>query len=377
MFKTTISDLNAFGQSAWLDNINRSMIKTGRLKSMIETGLMGMTSNPTIFEKAITGSDIYDDEIADLCKKGFSTFEVYDELTTRDIQKAADLFKPIYEKTKGLDGYVSLEVNPKLAFEALSTIEEAKRLYKKVDRQNVMFKIPATGAGFKAIEELVAGGININATLIFSPEYYINTAMAYIRGIERFLNTGGDARKVHSVASVFVSRIDTFVDSLLEELIENERSPEKKKKIASLLGKAAVANSARIYGKYLEFFSSPGFKKLKQTGANVQRVLWASTSTKNAEYSDIKYITELIGKDTVNTIPEGTFKAFSDHGVVKEALTSDISASNGALDDLEKLKIDMNEILNKLLTSGVASFEKSFDSLLETLSKKAQSICVK
>jgi transaldolase len=365
--KNSIQELNAFGQSAWLDNINRAMLESGKLKEMIDLGLRGMTSNPTIFDKAISSSADYDEKIAELCEAGKSTFEIYDELTVRDVQDAADMFLPVYKETKGLDGYVSLEINPKFAYKVEETIKEGRRLYQKVNRPNVMLKVPATSQGFSAIEELVASGLNINATLIFSLGQYIDTANAYTRGIKRLLDKKGDVSKVRSVASVFVSRIDTSVDNLLE----------KKSAAAALKGKAAVSNSALIYQKYLEIFSSEDFKSLKEKGANPQRALWASTSTKNPDYSDIKYVSELIAGDTVNTMPEQTFNAFLDHGKVKEALAADASEAEKTIANLKNLGIDVNDICAQLLKDGVFAFEKSFDSLLNSIEKKKNILCKK
>lgn len=375
MPESSIRELNEFGQSVWLDNINRSMITTGKLKEMIELGLCGMTSNPTIFDKAISLSVDYDERIVELCEAGKSTFEIYDDLTIKDVQDAADIFLPIYKESNGLDGYVSLEINPRLAYKTEETIKEGKRLYQKVNRPNVMFKVPATKQGFSAMEELLASGININSTLIFSLEQYANTANAYIRGIKRILQNKGNASKVRSVASVFVSRIDTSVDNLIDQLFAKEQEQKKKVILMSLKGKAAVSNSGLIYQKFLEIFSTQDFKPLQEKGANLQRVLWGSTSTKNPDYSDIKYVSELTAKDTVNTMPEQTFNAFLDHGKVKEALTSDVSEAQKIIATLKTLGIDINDVCAQLLQDGVFAFERSFDSLLNSIEKKGKSIC--
>lgn len=365
MAETTIERLNAFGQSVWLDNINRSMIEKGSLKDAIALGLRGITSNPTIFDKAISKSDIYNERVEKLYKAGKSTFEIYDDLTIDDVKDAADMFRPVYEKTSGLDGYVSLEINPKLADKTKETIEEGKRLYKKVNRPNLMLKVPSTDEGFKAIEELTTCGININVTLIFSLGQYKKSTQAYIRGIRRFLENNSDASKIRSVASIFVSRIDTAVDKILDGKI---------KETSSLKGKAAVANCRLIYGKYLQIFSSGDFKELQEKGANIQRVLWASTSTKNPDYSDIKYVTELIGKNTINTLPDPTFEAFLDHGSVKEALTHNVGSAEETIKKLKSYGIDIDKVLKELLEKGVIAFQDSFDSLLETLDKKTKKV---
>jgi transaldolase len=361
MEKTTVQELSEFGQSIWIDNISRQMISAGKLQEMIRQGLRGMTSNPTIFDKAISQSNDYDAMIMQLCRLDKDTFEIYDELTVKDVQDAADIFLPVYKQSLRLDGYVSLEVDPRLAYNTDATIQEANRLFKKVARPNVMFKIPATTQGLIAAEELIASGVNINITLIFSLEQYIKTANAYIKGIKRHLEKKADVSRIHCVASVFVSRLDTSVDSMLTQ--------------DPLKGKAAQANCGLIYNKYLETFSAEEFRKLQKMGANPQRVLWASTSTKNPAYSDVKYVTELIAKDTVNTMPEQTFKAFLDHGKVKEALNGDISLARDALNDLKEKGIDINAVCSQLLREGLSAFEKSFDSLLNSLEAKKDLVC--
>jgi transaldolase len=372
MSKTRIADLAAFGQSIWLDSISRSMIKTGKLQEMIDQGLRGMTSNPTIFDKAISSGSDYEEDINKLHRSGSSTFEIYDDLTVRDVQDAADLFKPVYEKTGGLDGYVSLEVNPKLAFQTQETISEAKRLHKKVSRPNVMFKVPSTEAGFPAIEELISEGINVNITLIFSLEQYIKTAEAYLKGLKRLHDSHGDLSKIASVASVFVSRIDTAVDKLLDEKISKEQNEDIKNKLGSLRGRTAVANSRLIFKKYLEIFLGEDYMQLQKKGGAVQRVLWGSTGTKDPGYSDIKYVTELIGKPTVNTLPESTLAAFSDHGIVEESLTSSMEEAEDTINALRGFDIDIDVVCAKLLNEGLVSFEKSFDSLLNAIETKSR-----
>lgn len=370
MSKTVIEELAGFGQSIWLDNINRSMINTGKLKELISMGLRGMTSNPTIFDKAISSGHDYDENIKELHEKGKSTFEIYDELTVKDVQDAADIFKPVFEKTGGLDGYVSLEVNPKLAFQTEETVEEAKRLHKKVNRPNVMFKVPSTEAGFPAVVELLSEGINVNITLIFSLEQYRKTANAYLKGMKRLLDKGGDLGNMASVASVFVSRIDTAVDKLIDDKKSNAQNEDVKNQLSLLRGKSAVANSKLIFKKYLEIFTGNEYLQLKDKGANVQRVLWGSTGTKDPDYSDIKYVTELIGKPTVNTLPEKTIDAFLDHGVVEESLIQNMKEAEDAVDALKTFGIDLDAVCAKLLDEGVVSFEKSFDSLLNTIENK-------
>ncbi len=307
-------------------------------------------------------------------EKNKSTFEIYDDLTIKDIQDAADMFRTIYLETNRLDGYVSLEVNPKLAYNVDETVEEAQRLYKKVNRPNVMFKVPSTEQGFAAVEELIAEGININVTLIFSREQYVKTAQAYVRGIERRLARNNDVSRICSVASVFVSRIDTLTDRLLGEKLSHEYDTVTKQKLEALRGKTAAANSALIYKLYTDTFWSEAFKPLQNKGAIVQRLLWGSTSTKNPAYSDTKYVSELIAKNTINTIPEETFDAFLDHGVVREALTDDIQRAHAIIDDLLSCGIRIDEVCKTLLQDGVSAFEKSFDSLLHSIEEKARSV---
>ena len=374
MAKTTIQQLGDWGQSIWLDNISRSLFASGKLKSMIEAGVRGMTSNPTIFEKAISGSADYEEEIKALCQAGKSTFEIYDDLTIRDIQDAADMFRPLYEKTNRVDGYVSLEINPALAYKTEETIEEGMRLHKKVNRPNVLFKVPATDEGFSAIETFLGEGININITLIFSLGQYIKTAEAFLKGMARLLEKQGDLSRTCSVASVFVSRVDTAADKMLDEAMKKAKNKTAADELETLKGKAAVANAGLIYAKYVEIFSGKDFEQLRARGANVQRLLWGSTGTKNPAYSDIKYVTELIGKNTINTSPEKTINAFLDHGVVKEALTADAGAFQKILDRLARTGIDMEGICAKLLIDGADAFTSSFESLLKTLEDKVKEI---
>lgn len=369
---TKLEQLAEYGQSIWLDYISRSLIDSGRLKEMIDQGLRGMTSNPTIFDKAVSSGTDYDASIQRLKKKNKSTFDIYDAITIKDIQDAADTFMPVYEQTHGLDGYVSLEINPKLAYQTQETIQEGMRLHATVNRPNVMFKVPSTEEGFQAVTALLAQGINVNVTLIFSVQQYAKTVKAYMDGITMLLQKKGDARTVHSVASVFVSRIDTATDDLLEA--QTGRDAARNNKLEALKGKAAVANSAIIYKKYHDLFSSGEFKQLQKKGSNVQRLLWGSTSTKNPAYSDIKYVSELIAKGTVNTVPEKTIEAFVDHGVVHEALTGDVRNSQKIIDELFTCGIDINTVCENLLEAGVSAFEKSFDSLLQSIEYKAKKL---
>jgi transaldolase len=360
-----LNELAQAGQSIWLDNINRAMIESGKLQEDIDMGLRGMTSNPSIFDKSISTTNDYDATIKELHGKGLSTFDIYDELTVRDVQDAADLFKPVYDKTNGLDGYVSLEINPDLATQTKETIDEGKRLFAKVNRPNVMFKVPATDEGFEAISDFLGEGINVNVTLIFSTDQYIKTAKAYMEGLKRLAQKGGDLSSVRSVASVFVSRIDSAVDKMIDAHEDEGLKAHR--------GKTAVSNSKLIFNKYEELFSGDGFGALKEKGANVQRVLWGSTGTKDPSYSDVKYVTELIGDPTVNTLPGSTLAAFLDHGIVEESLSKGVDDARNTIDTLKAAGIDIKDVCLKQLDGGVVSFQKSFRSLLDAIETKKNS----
>ena len=366
MSKTRMHDIAALGQSLWIDNISRSMIASGRLKSLIDQGLRGQTSNPTIFKQAITSSADYDSRIMELAEAGKPSFEIYDDLTIRDVQDAADLFKGVYAQTQGLDGYVSLEINPKLGRESETQFAEGLRLWKKLARPNGMIKVPATKNGCWVVEQLIAEGVNVNATLIFSAEQYQQAAWSYIKGLNRFAQKGGDVSKVCSVASIFVSRIDAAVDKWLGE--------EK----ASLKGRAAVHHCAIIFHKFGQTFAGADFKALEAKGARVQRVLWASTGTKDPRYSDIKYVAELIVRPTVNTLPDKTLEAFLDHGTLKTgAVFKDVAASQRVLEGLRVLGMDVNVLCLKLLEEGLLAFEKSFEELMACIEEKTKKLCAR
>lgn len=358
-----MSEIANLGQSLWIDNISRSMIEGGQLKSLIEKGLRGQTSNPTIFKQAISTSNDYDGRIVELTQKGKSIFEVYDVLTIKDVQDAADLFAGVYKETKGLDGYVSLEINPKLANQYEAQLAEGVRLWKALARPNVMIKVPATKNGCKVVADLIGQGINVNVTLIFSAEQYSDVERAYIKGLQTLAAKKGDLSKVRSVASVFVSRLDTAIDKWLDD---NKQS--------ALRGKAAVANCEIIYHKYTTAFSSAEFKALQANGAHEQRVLWASTGTKDAAYSDVKYINELIAKNTVNTVPDKTLEAYCDHGTVKIALPANVSQAQHHVEALRQLGIDPNVVCLKLLEDGLIAFEKSFEELMASIEAKSQTL---
>jgi len=377
MIKSKLHDIAQCGQSLWIDNISRSMITNGRLKSLIDQGLRGQTSNPTIFKQAISMSGDYDAKIQQLAQAGKSTFEIYDELTIKDVQDAADLFRGVYESTKGLDGYVSLEINPKLGNERESQLKEGRRLWQKLNRPNVMIKVPATKNGLGVAEGLIAGGINVNVTLIFSAEQYAQVVRAYLKGLNHLAQSGGDIRQVHSVASIFVSRIDTSVDKKLKELTAKAVDPKDSAAFKAIGGLAAVQNCEIIYHKFRNSFGTSEFKALKLKGANVQRVLWASTGTKDPQYSDIKYITELIAADTVNTVPDKTLEAVLDHGVAKASLPGDVAGAQKTIEQLRLLGIDVGMVCNQLLDDGLAAFEKSFEELTACIEDKSRRLCAK
>lgn len=362
---SVLNDLARIGESIWLDNINRKLLETGELKKMISEGLLGMTSNPTIFDKAISGSPDYDARIRK--SAGKDTFTIYDELTVKDVREALDHFKVVYEDSKGRDGFVSLEVDPRLADDTAATIKEARRLWNEVNRPNLMLKVPATTAGFPAIRTLIGEGKNVNATLIFSLGQYVEAAQAFIAGLTDHFNEGGDISHVASVASVFVSRIDSAIDKLIDK-----RDDAELKKIR---GRAAVANSKQIYEKSREIFAGTKWEALASRGARAQRVLWASTGTKDPAYSDIKYVEELVGRNVVNTIPDNTYAALLDHGKVQITL-ADFAAAHRVISDLKQHNIDVDQVCAELLTDGVKAFEKSFTALLAAIeSKAANTVC--
>jgi transaldolase len=362
-------ELQNYGQSVWHDNISRGLINSGKLKRLIdEDGLRGVTSNPTIFEKAINGTSDYDAPLKSLLADGKDVKEIYEALAVEDIQRAADLFRPVFNETGGQDGFVSLEVSPKLAHQTEETLQEARRLWRRVNRPNVMIKVPATPAGIPAVERLIGEGININITMMFSMGHYTQVAEAYLRGLE-ILEQAGKPLTMASVASFFVSRVDTLVDKLLEGRLP-QATRSQREEIESLQGKTAIANSRLVYQKFKEIFGGPRFFALKQKGARVQRPLWASTSTKNPHYRDVLYVEELIGPDTVDTMPPATIDAFRDHGVVRPSLEENLEEAKQIFVRLAHLGINMDEVALKLQNDGVKLFADSFDTLMESISAK-------
>jgi transaldolase len=365
-----LKKLGMLGQSIWLDYIRRDLITGGKLRRLIdEDGLRGMTSNPSIFEKAIAESHIYDEDIRDIALKKKDVKTIYEALSQRDVQSAADEFRSVYENTDGRDGYVSLEVNPHLANDTKGTIEEARRLWAALDRPNVFIKVPATADGLPAIQHLIGEGININVTLLFGLPRYRQVAQAYIAGIEARVIQGKPVEHVASVASFFVSRIDTLVDSLLEKLIaQGGQKAEIAKKVH---GQVAIASAKMAYQIYKEIFGNNRFKKLADKGARVQRLLWASTGTKNPDYSDVKYIESLIGPDTVNTVPLETIDAYRDHGDPKSRLEQDAKEADWVMARLPELGVSIDKVTGQLEDEGVRKFDEPFDKLMETLTKKS------
>lgn len=350
--------LATLGQSPWYDNIDRKIIQNGELKRFFDLGITGVTSNPSIFEKAISGSSIYDETIQELAKKGRSPLEIYDIVTVQDVQSAADLLSSVYDKTQGKDGYVSLEVLPEYAHDPVKTIDNARKIHEQVARRNLMIKVPGTKEAPEAIQVLTAEGLNINVTLLFSLEHYEQCAMAYIEGLKDRLKDGHPVENICSVASVFVSRLDTAIDRVLDH------------SNASLKGKIAVANAKMIYQSFKEVFYGEIFKDLRSKGANIQRVLWGSTSTKNPDYSDVKYVDELIGKDTVNTLPHKTLEALLDHATLKPTIEDNLDKEKAHLKELKSLGIELNKICDDIQEQGVDAFFNSFNYLIDAIVSK-------
>lgn len=369
-----VRKLLEIGQSIWLDNLSRNLIKSGELKRFIdEDGITGITSNPTIFQKAISGSMDYDASLKSLMQKEVrDERELFIALAIEDITMAADLLWPVYQKSGGRDGFVSIEVSPDLAYDADRTVAEARRLFSTIGRKNILIKVPATKQGLPAIEQLIREGINVNVTLLFSARRYEEVAEAYLRGLEGRVNQGKSINEVASVASFFVSRVDTLIDKLLQARLSSTLSEAQNPKIKNLLGKAAVANAKIAYNKYREIFTGKRFLALK--GAQWQRILWGSTGTKNPNYSDVKYVDELIGPDSINTIPENTLKAFIDHGKVAVTINDQLEEAEGLSAELKTFGVDINQVTGQLENEGVKLFADSFTSLLKEIAEKRDSI---
>ncbi|MCF6236157.1 MAG: transaldolase [Gammaproteobacteria bacterium] len=368
--------LHDFGQSPWYDNIHRKMLTSGELERMIqEDGVKGITSNPTIFQNAISKSSDYDDQIKQLLEEdpSKSSRDLFFSLAITDIQSAADLLLPIYKESHGIDGMVSLEVSPDLAYNADKTVLEALQLVKRVNRPNLMIKVPATREGLSAIETLTSEGISINATLLFSSKRYKEVLEAYLLGLETRLRRGQPIDNISSVASFFISRVDAMVDKLLDQKMETA-DHHTKIQLQSLKGKIAISNAKLSYQHYKKVSNSQRGKDLVESGAKMQRLLWASTGTKNPDYSDVLYVDTLIGADTVNTIPPATFETYKDHGNPQATLETDLELAKNSIDLLKNLGIDLNRITDTLEDEGVKSFSESFDTLLNAIQKKADVI---
>ena len=367
-------DLQSRGQSVWYDTISRGMITSGELQRLIAAdGVRGVTSNPAIFEKAIAGSSHYKGVLGHLAESGQSPMEIYEAIAVEDIQWGADLLLPVYEATGGSDGFISLEVSPHLARDTQASIDEALRLAAAVGRPNLMIKVPGTPEGVPAVEHLVGEGLNINITLLFARRNYEEVAEAYMSGLEKLISRGGDPGAVSSVASFFVSRIDTMVDGLIEKRMEGASSSEAEE-LRSLVGATAVANAKLAYRGFGELVAGKRWLALAEQGARPQRLLWASTSTKNPEYRDVMYVEELVGADTVNTMPEATLMAFRDHGEVRPSLKENVDEAQRTMDRVEELGISMEEVTNRLLVDAVRLFVEPFEKLLAAIESQSEAV---
>ena len=363
-------EIKNFGQSIWYDNLNRALIETNELQRLIdEDGITGGTSNPSIFEKALTGTDFYQADLARLREQRADIATAIDDLTIRDIQLSCDVLRPIYDRTKGADGHASLEVAPDLAYETQGTIENARRLFKELDRPNAMIKIPGTKEGLPAVEQCLGEGINVNITLLFGLENYEQVAWTYVSALEKRAEAGEPIDRIASVASFFISRVDSLTDTKLQELMDSASDDAQKAKLNDLLGLAGIANAKLAYSKFKDIFSSPRWKSLEAKGARVQRCLWASTSTKNPAYRDVMYLEELIGADTVNTLPQVTLEAFRDHGVATATLDVDIDGAHDVIKRLGQVGIDFTGVTDQLQTEGVDLFAQSFNTARDTIEK--------
>lgn len=370
---TVPQKLFKLGQSLWYDNIERRLLKNGELQAMIQRGdIYGVTSNPTIFNNAIAKSNDYDEQLTALARKGLPSTQIFDELSVQDIREACDLFRPLYDSTRGADGYVSIEVHPGLADDTEGTNKEVQRLWGMVDRPNLMVKIPATAAGVPAIRHSIASGVNINITLIFARSRYAEVIEAYLAGLERRVSNNLPIAHQASVASFFVSRIDTKIDGWLDELAKKDGAAAEK--AANLKGKVAVANAKLAYQLFKEQFNSPRFEALRKKGARLQRPLWASTSTKNPSYPDLIYVDTLIGRDTVNTVPPQTLDAVKDHGKVELAIEESLAEAHRVLADLEALDLSLDKATTELEVEGVESFNKAIRAVFATIEERSRSL---
>jgi len=368
--KTTLQQLRDAGQSPWLDNISRALLRDGTFQALLDQGIVGMTSNPSIFQKAIGGSDAYDDELQRLVRAGKDAAAIYDDLVLDDIRAAAALLRPTYERTGGGDGYVSIEVAPALADDTAATLREARRLFSYLNLPNVMIKIPGTPAGIPAIQQAIADGINVNVTLLFAVATYRAVAEAYTGGLEERAAAGWSLTSIASVASFFVSRIDTAVDTQLDRAIDATADEGVRRELADMKGTVAIANAKLAYAAYAETFSGPRWAALAARGARTQRPLWASTSMKTPGVRDARYVEELVGPDTVDTMPDATIAAFLDHGVARRTLDADVAGARETLDRLSRAGVHLDEITERLQRDGVAQFAAAFDDLNRTIAAK-------
>jgi transaldolase len=380
MASSNFQQLFECGQSLWMDFLSRQILESGELQDRIENQkLRGITSNPTIFEKSITGDDTYRTDIEKATKRSLSPEKVYEMLAFEDIRRACDILRPVYDESDGLDGYVSMEVSPHLARDSEGTLEEARRFYREIERDNVMIKIPGTPEGMAAIAQAIAEGINVNVTLLFSVDMYHEAAMAYMRGLERRLESGKPINRVSSVASFFLSRIDSKVDSQIAERMKYIGSDtlNEEKRLESAQGRVAIANAKIAYQTFQSLIDSDRWQRLAEQGANPQRLLWASTSTKNPEYSDVQYIDELIGPHTVNTMPVDTIEAFGDHGTVDcNAVTNDVESAHKLINSLsdDDIRINLDAVMDELLEEGIQKFVQPYDSLLKSLESRMEQL---
>ncbi|MCC5604948.1 transaldolase [Nostoc favosum] len=367
-------EINQYGQSIWMDNLSRDIIQSGELKELVENqGISGITSNPAIFEKAIAGNVIYDADIEAGVRANLPIDKIYESLVFADIRYACDILRPVYEASNRLDGYVSIEVPPTIAHDTEATIAEARRYFQEIGRENLMIKIPGTEPGLPAVEQVIAEGMNVNITLLFSVESYVNTAWAYIRGLEKRLAEGKDISRIASVASFFLSRIDSNIDAKIDaKLKKGVDDISVEAKLKAVKGKVAIANAKIAYQEYKKIIESDRWKALAEKGATVQRLLWASTSTKDPHYNDVMYIEELIGRDTVNTVPPATIKACADHCNVGDRLETDVDNAYTLIENLKDpdINIDLNAVMDELLVDGIDKFIQPFQSLMNSLEDK-------
>jgi len=370
-----ILHLKDYGQSVWMDNLSRDILQSGELEKLIESrDVHGITSNPAIFEKAIAGNQIYDADIEAGIRAGKSVEEIYESLVFADIRNACDVLMPVYRASSGVDGYVSLEVPPSMARDTESTLNAARRYFQTLERPNLMIKIPGTPEGLPAVEAAIREGINVNVTLLFSVQSYIDTAWAYIRGLEARVEAGQDVRNVASVASFFLSRIDSKVDGRLADMAAKADNANRQAQLESAMGKVAIANAKVAYQEYKQIIATDRWQALAAKGARVQRLLWASTSTKNPEYSDVMYVDQLIGPDTVNTLPPDTIEACADHCDVANRIETDVAAAQTLIASLSELGIDLDDVMDELLEEGIDKFVKPFDKLMDSLVTKVEQL---